>query len=114
MAKLYVGLTPWSHWNCSTEADEELVMKNLEIRVNLRVKMQPRPAESIMPPLLIVNVAGENPPPILFWPSESWPIVPDSPPDAVSSKEQEDLGTATADAPKIKERATNVFMVANV
>jgi hypothetical protein len=80
---------------------------------NLRVKIQPRPAASIMPPLSIVNVAGESPPPILFWPSESWPIVTDSPPDAVSSKEQDDLGTVRADAPKNKERATNVFMVAN-
>jgi hypothetical protein len=76
--------------------------------------MQPRPAESIMPPLLMVNVAGDNPPPILFWPLESWPMVPDSPPDAVSSKEQEDLGTATAEAPKIKERVTNVFIIAKL
>jgi hypothetical protein len=92
----------------------ESAMKDIEFGINLRVKMQPRPAESIMPPLLMVKVAGESPPPILFWPSESWPIVPDSPPDAVSSKEQEDLGTAKADAPRIKERAMNVFMIANV
>jgi hypothetical protein len=76
--------------------------------------MQPRLAESIMPPLLIVKVVGESPPPIRFWPSESWPIVPDSPPDAVSSKEQEDLGTAKADAPKIRERVINRFMTAKV
>jgi hypothetical protein len=89
-------------------------MKDVEFGMTLRVKMQPRLAESIMPPLLMVKVAGESPPPIRFWPSESWPIVPDSPPDAVSWKEQEDLGTAKADAPSIKERATNVFMMANV
>jgi hypothetical protein len=41
-------------------------------------------------------------------------MVPDLPPVAVSSNEQEDLGTANADAPKIKERVTNVFMTAIV
>jgi hypothetical protein len=41
-------------------------------------------------------------------------MVPDLPPDAVSSNEQEDLGTANADALKIKERVMNVFMTAIV
>ena len=86
----------------------------MAFKVNLRVKIQPRPAESVMPPLLMVNVVADSPPPILFWPSESWPIVPDSPPDEVSSNEHDDLGTANADAPKAKDRATNVFMIANV
>jgi hypothetical protein len=41
-------------------------------------------------------------------------MVPDSPPDALSSKEQEDLGTAKAEAPKIKERVTNLYIIANL
>jgi hypothetical protein len=84
---------------------------------NLRVKIQPRPAASVIPPLSMVKVAGESPPPILFWPSESWPIVPLSPPDAVSSKEQEeleDLGTTRAEAPSANESVTNVYIIANV
>ena len=76
--------------------------------------MQPRPAVSVMPPLLMVNFAGDKPHPILFWPLDSWPIAPDSPPDEVSSKGQDDLGTVRADAPKNKDRATNVFMIAKV
>ena len=41
-------------------------------------------------------------------------MVPDSPPEAVSSKEQEDHGTAKADAPRTKEKVTNEFMIAIV
>jgi hypothetical protein len=44
----------------------ESAMKDVEFGMYLRVKMQPRPSESIMPPLLMVKVAGESPPPILF------------------------------------------------
>lgn len=72
--------------------------------------MQPRPAASVMPPLSIVKVAGDKPPPILFCPSESWPIVPDSPPDAVSPNEQEDLGVWAA-APSTRDRVTKDFIV---
>jgi hypothetical protein len=76
--------------------------------------MQPRPAASVMPPLSIVKVAGESPPPILFWPSEGCPIFPACPPDAVSSNEHEDLGTTRAEAPRANESVTNVYIKANV
>jgi hypothetical protein len=39
--------------------------------VDLRVNMQPLPAASVIPPLLIVKVVAGSPPPILFWPSDS-------------------------------------------
>lgn len=89
-------------------------MRGLEPENDLPVKMQPRPAASVIPPLLMENVAAVSPPPIRFWPSESCPIVPDWPPEAVSSKEQEDLGRVRAEAPKNKERVINVFMMAKV
>jgi hypothetical protein len=56
---------------------------------SIPVKIHPRPAASVIPPLSMVNVVGLRPPPILFWPSESWPIVPDCPPEAVSPNEHE-------------------------
>lgn len=67
------------------------------------VKIQPRPAASIMPPLSIVKVAGARLPPILFWPSSSWPMVPNCPPEAVRPNEHE-RGERAA-APKASERA---------
>lgn len=57
---------------------------------------------------------GESPPPILFWPSESWPIVPVWPPAAVSSKEHEDLGTTRAEAPRASESVIKEYIIANV
>lgn len=80
----------------------------------LRVKIQPLPAASVIPPLSMMNVAGERPPPILFWPSESCPMVPFWPPDAVSSKEHELLGRTRAEAPRAKERVTSVYIIASV
>lgn len=73
--------------------------------------MHPLPAASVMPPLLIVNVAAARLPPILFCPSDNWPIVPDSPPDAVSSKEQDDRGTVRAEAPTISDKVASVCIV---
>lgn len=64
----------------------------------------------MIPPLLIVNVAALSPPPILFWPSESWPMVPDSPPEAVSPKEQDDLGREKAEAPRNKDEITREYI----
>lgn len=91
-----------------------LLKKN--VRRDLRVRIQPRPASSVMPPLLIQKLAAVRFPPILFWPSSSWPIVPDCPPEAVNPKEQqpEDLGAANAEVPKARERVTSVLSIAKV
>ena len=89
-------------------------MQDIDPEKDLPVKMQPRSAASVIPPCLMVNVAAESPPPILFWSSESCLIVPDWPPEAVSSKEQEDLGTVRAEAPKNKERVIKEFMIEKV
>lgn len=72
--------------------------------------MQPRPALSRIPPLSMVKVVGDKPPPIRFWPSESCPIVPDSPPEAVRPKEQEDLRSDRADAPRSNDDKTREYM----
>lgn len=76
------------------------------------VNIQPLPAASVMPPPLIVNVAAARPPPILVCPSDSWPIVPDCPPAAVSSKEQDERGTTRAEAPKMSDKAASVYISA--
>lgn len=78
---------------------------------HLRVKMQPLPAASVIPPLLIVKLAGVRPPPILFCPSDSCPIVPDSPPDAVRPKEQVDRGTVRAETPAIRDKVASVYIL---
>ena len=59
----------------------------------------------------MVKVAADNPPPILFCPSESCPMVPDSPPEAVRSKEQVDRGTVRAETPAIRDKVASVYIL---
>src|SRR5690349_17374054 len=54
----------------------------------LRVRMQPRPLASVILLSEIQYSAGVRGPPCRFWPSSSWPIVPETAPLAEIWKQQ--------------------------
>jgi len=67
-----------------------------------------------MPPFEIVKVAADKPPPMRFCPSDNCPMVPDSPPEAVSPNEQVDRGRAREDTPATKEKIIVACIIASV
>lgn len=96
MEKPSVGEAPESHWNCDVGG----------------VRMQPLPAESVMPPWLMQNDAADKGPLMRTWPSLSWPAVPLTAPEAVSSKQQvSTLRMAKALEPAARARATMVDFI---
>lgn len=74
--------------------------------------MHPRPLLSVMAPLeSMQNCAGGSPPRTRFCPSPSWPMVPDTPPEAERPKQQVLLLPTRAFAPAAKAATATTFFI---